>query len=83
MVRRRSRALRMRPRVLTNVSLDLAVAQGAAYYGVVRRGGGIRIGGGTARSFYVGLETAAAGEALALRRAARCPGGGGDRDRRP
>ena len=45
------------PRVLTNVSLDLAVAQGAAYYGVVRRGEGIRIGGGTARSFYVGLET--------------------------
>ncbi|MGO9464159.1 MAG: Hsp70 family protein [Isosphaeraceae bacterium] len=45
------------PRVLTNVSLDLAVARGAAYYGVVRRGGGIRIGGGTARSFYVGLET--------------------------
>ncbi len=27
------------PRVLTNISLDLAVAQGAAYYGVVRRGG--------------------------------------------
>jgi molecular chaperone DnaK (HSP70) len=45
------------PRVLTNISLDLAVAQGAAYYGVVRRGGGIRIGGGTARSFYIGLET--------------------------
>ena len=45
------------PRVLTNISLDLAVAQGAAYYGVVRRGEGIRIGGGTARSFYVGLET--------------------------
>ncbi len=47
------------PRVLTNPSLDLAVAQGAAYYGVVRRGGGIRIGGGTARSFYVGFETSA------------------------
>ncbi len=46
------------PRVLTNMSLDLAVAHGAAYYGVVRRGGGIRIGGGTARSFYVGLDTA-------------------------
>ena len=43
--------------MLTNISLDLAVAQGAAYYGVVRRGGGIRIGGGTARSFYVGLES--------------------------
>lgn len=45
-----------RPRVLTNESLDLAVASGAAYYGVVRRGGGIRIGGGTARAFYVGFE---------------------------
>jgi molecular chaperone DnaK (HSP70) len=44
------------PRVLSNASLDLAVAIGAAYYGVVRRGGGIRIGGGTARSFYVGFE---------------------------
>ncbi|MDR3636635.1 MAG: hsp70 family protein, partial [Isosphaeraceae bacterium] len=44
------------PRVLTNASLDLAVAHGAAYYGVVRRGGGIRIGGGTARSFYVGFQ---------------------------
>jgi hypothetical protein len=42
------------------VSLDLAVAQGAAYYGVVRRGGGIRIGGGTARSFYLGFEAALA-----------------------
>ncbi len=48
------------PRVLTNPSLDLAVARGAAYYGVVRRGGGIRIGGGTARSFYVGFEGASA-----------------------
>jgi molecular chaperone DnaK (HSP70) len=48
------------PRVLTNPSLDLAVARGAAYYGVVRRGGGIRIGGGTARSFYVGFEAQAA-----------------------
>jgi molecular chaperone DnaK (HSP70) len=48
------------PRVLTNISLDLAVAQGAAYYGVVRRGEGIRIGGGTARSFYVGLDTSEA-----------------------
>jgi molecular chaperone DnaK (HSP70) len=48
------------PRVLTNVSLDLAVARGAAYYGVVRRGGGIRIGGGTARSFYVGIDASGA-----------------------
>ena len=48
------------PRVLSNTSLDLAVAHGAAYYGVVRRGGGIRIGGGTARSYYVGFEAESA-----------------------
>ncbi len=50
------------PRVLSNASLDLAVAHGAAYYGVVRRGGGIRIGGGTARSFYVGFQGESAGK---------------------
>ncbi len=50
------------PRVLANASLDLAVAHGAAYYGVVRRGGGIRIGGGTARSFYVGFQGGSAGK---------------------
>ena len=74
---------RSSPRVLTNASLDLAVAHGAAYYGVVRRGGGIRIGGGTARSFYVGLESDGRGPALALRRPARRPGRGRDRDRAP
>ncbi len=50
------------PRVLSNASLDLAVAHGAAYYGVVRRGGGIRIGGGTARSFYVGFQGESSGK---------------------
>jgi len=35
-----------------------AVARGAAYYGLARRGRGVRIRGGTARSFYVGIETA-------------------------
>lgn len=46
-----------RPTVLTNTSLDLAVAYGAAYYGLVRRGQGVRIGGGSARAYYVGLGT--------------------------
>jgi molecular chaperone DnaK (HSP70) len=46
-----------RPTVLTNTSLDLAVAYGAAYYGLVRRGQGVRIGGGSARSYYIGLGT--------------------------
>ncbi len=43
---------------LPGVDLDLAVARGAAYYGWVRRGHGIRIRGGTARAYYVGVETA-------------------------
>ncbi len=45
-------------KVLQGTDLDLAVARGAAYYGLVRRGRGIRIRGGTARSYYVGVETA-------------------------
>lgn len=38
--------------------LDYAVARGAAYYGWAKQRGGIRIRGGTARSYYVGIETA-------------------------
>jgi len=45
-------------RLLEGADLDLAVARGAAYYGYVRRGGGVRIRGGTARSYYVGVESA-------------------------
>lgn len=37
--------------------LDLAVARGAAYYGMVRRGRGVRISAGLARSYYVGVGT--------------------------
>ncbi len=44
---------------LESSDLDLAVAHGAAYYGQVRRGKGVRIRGGVSRSYYVGLETAA------------------------
>jgi molecular chaperone DnaK (HSP70) len=43
------------PVVLASADLDLAVARGAAYYGLVRRGLGVRIGGGSARSYYLGL----------------------------
>jgi molecular chaperone DnaK (HSP70) len=49
---------RDRVRVLASASLDLAVAHGAAYYGLVRRGQGIRIRGGTARAYYIGVESA-------------------------
>ena len=44
---------------LDSADLDLAVARGAAYYGLVRRGKGVRIRGGASRSYYVGLETSA------------------------
>ncbi len=43
---------------LAGAELDLAVAQGAAYYGWVRHGHGLRIRGGTARAYYVGVEAA-------------------------
>ena len=45
-------------RTLAGADLDLAVARGAAYYGCVRRGRGVRIRGGTARAYYVGIESA-------------------------
>jgi len=43
---------------LAGAELDLAVARGAAYYGWARQGHGLRIRGGTARAYYVGVETA-------------------------
>jgi len=50
------------PAVLESADLDLAVARGAAYYGLVRRGRGVRIGGGAARSYYLGIGGATAGD---------------------
>ena len=44
------------PVVLDNDRLDLAVARGAAYYGMVRRGRGERIAAGLARTYYIGVE---------------------------
>jgi hypothetical protein len=44
-------------RQLDGADLDLAVARGAAYYGHVRRGRGVRIRGGTAQAYYVTVES--------------------------
>ena len=44
-------------RMLEGCDMDMAVSRGAAYYGYVRRGRGVRIRGGSARSFYVGIES--------------------------
>jgi len=47
------------PETLAGIQdLDFAVARGAAHYGWVKQKGGVRIRGGTARSYYVGIETA-------------------------
>lgn len=45
-------------RLLKGSDLDLSVANGAAYYGAVRHGDGVRIRGGIASSYYVGIESA-------------------------
>ena len=45
-------------RSLSGADYDHAVALGAAYYGLVRRGHGLRIRGGTARAYYIGVEAA-------------------------
>lgn len=44
------------PTVLDNDRLDLAVARGAAYYGMVRRGEGVKISSRLARTYYVGIQ---------------------------
>lgn len=53
-------------RLLEHSSLELAVARGAAYYGLVCRGMGRRITGGAAHALYVGLEKAGSESPLAL-----------------
>jgi hypothetical protein len=43
---------------LTGEDLMHAVARGSAYYGLARRGKGVRIRGGVPRTYYVGIESA-------------------------
>ena len=45
-------------RPLTGEDLMHAVSRGAAYYGLARRGRGVRIRGGVPRTYYVGVESA-------------------------
>ncbi len=42
---------------LSGEDLMYAVARGAAYYGMARRGRGVRIRGGVPRTYYVGIES--------------------------
>ncbi len=41
--------------MLENPDLDLAVAFGAAYYGLVKIGQGVRVGSGSPRAYYLGV----------------------------
>src|SRR5690606_18690695 len=45
-----------KPLVLEDDRLGLAVARGAAYYGMVRRGEGVKIVANLARTYYLGVE---------------------------
>jgi hypothetical protein len=45
-------------RLLSNADLDLGVSSGASYYGYVKQGKGVRIRGGLANTYYVGIESA-------------------------
>jgi hypothetical protein len=53
-----------RPRVMHSQGMDTAVAVGAAYYGRVRRGQGLRVKAGSARAYYIG--TRAQGAAICV-----------------
>jgi hypothetical protein len=44
-------------RTLDGADLDFGVARGAAAYALARRGKGLRIRGGTARAYYIGIES--------------------------
>ncbi len=53
-------------RLLESPALDLAVARGAVLSALVRRGVGLRIGGGTPRAFYVGIAAPEGERALCV-----------------
>ncbi|MEM9704035.1 MAG: molecular chaperone DnaK, partial [Planctomycetota bacterium] len=55
-----------RPLALANDRLDLAVSRGAAYFGLVRRGLGVRVEAGLARTYYLGAEDGDKGEPRAV-----------------
>lgn len=47
----------VRPEILPHPDPDLAVARGAVVYGLSLLGRGVRIGGGSARGYYVGISS--------------------------
>ena len=62
------------PTVLDCQRLDLAVAQGAACYGMVTQGSGVRISAGLPRTYYIGVQTESGPKAVCLIPAGTEPG---------
>jgi len=54
------------PAILKNPEPFLAVAVGAAYYGLVKMGHGVRVGSGSARSYYLGIDTRQGKQAMCI-----------------
>jgi molecular chaperone DnaK (HSP70) len=52
--------------ILKNPEPFLAVAVGASYYGLVKMGHGVRVGSGSARSYYLGIETQKGKKAMCI-----------------
>ena len=61
--------------VLNTSSLDLAISWGAVYYGLVRMGLGLRIGGGLPRSYFIGISWKKSGETPAKKAVCLIPRG--------
>jgi molecular chaperone DnaK (HSP70) len=55
----REKRKQWQPKILISEAPESAVAVGAAYYGHVRKSGGLRVSGGNARAYYVGVQTGA------------------------
>ncbi len=51
---------------LKNPEPFLAVAVGASYYGLVKMGRGVRVGSGSARSYYLGIDTHQGKQAMCI-----------------
>lgn len=54
------------PVLFENNNPELAVSRGASYFGLVRRGLGVRITAGLARSYYIGIESVEGAKALCI-----------------
>ena len=63
------------PEVLEHDRLDLAVSRGAAYFGLVRRGRGVRVEAGLARTYYLGADEGGADDGAGRRAVCVVPAG--------